>query len=608
MLKEGPSMQSFLRFTIIGLVLLLTGCATTNSINTTQISTNTPLPAGQGVVALQVVNNAEELASLHRNWTEVLAFRLDNIDEVKQRAVDKAKSKGKTISIDEVEWTHDFYSLSPNNKGVIDSQLFVGSMAAGTYMISSLYSYYNDGNMVSWISMPVFQAAGRFEVKQGQLTSLGSIVFQPLLNLKEETFWNNNSSQKAFVTRLNDTVEFENFILSHYPNLANSIDFSHPLSWLEDDLDEFRNNLNQLSRQNAFGNYATELSVFAQASISARFGQLKVLTHKGEWVTIDLPTNSQLSGVFETDNLIAIGSEKGVVFIGDSIDGQWKEINPISAKEAVIWFASAANINYAITSAAMDFYVYEFGDIESEWLQVGKFEKKNRSDWLVQNGGLFPWLKADGGLRVLNDNKYYDYDRATDTWSTTKSSSMVNLKKLRNGILVALEVSQWDGIGDQVYSTDDGITWNEIDRSLRLFGDIKVDLSLPAIMDDKTLVTVSRKKVKGSTSVDLRLVSANLDNIQEQGAWQTHGKTQKNCTTLLPEITQEKRLFFLCDQGGIISTVDLGNTWQDDMQVDIAGMQKQFEALLEAIQQESKKDESMQEEQKEESTDTAELK
>jgi hypothetical protein len=255
----------------------------------------------------------------------------------------------------------------------------------------------------------------------------------------------------------------------------------------------------------------------------------------------------------------------------------------------------------------MDFYVYEFGDIESEWLQVGKFKKKNRSDWLVQNGGLFPWLKADGGLRVLNDNKYYDYDRATAIWSTTKSSSMVNLKKLRNGILVALEVSQWDGIGDQVYSTDDGITWNEIDRSLRLFGDIKVDLSLPAIMDDKTLVTVSRKKVKGSTSVDLRLVSANLDNIQEQGAWQTHGKTQKNCTTLLPEITQQKRLFFLCDQGGIISTVDLGNTWQNDIQVDIAGMQKQFEALLEAIQQKSKKDESMQEEQKEESTDTAEL-
>jgi len=599
-------MQSFLRLTIIGSVLLLTGCVT-NSINTTQISTNTPLPAGQGVVALQVVNNAEELASLHKNWTEVLAFRLDNIDEVKQRAVDKAKSKGKTTSIEDIEWEHDFYSLSPNNKGVIDSQLFIGSMPAGTYMISSLYSYYNDGNLMSWVSMPVFQAAGRFEVQPGQLTNLGSIVFQPLLNVKEKTFWNNNSSQKAYVTRLNDSVGFESFILSHYPNLADSIDFSQPLSWLEDDLNEFRNNLNQLSRQNAFGNYTTELSSFAHASISARFGQLKVLTHEGEWVTIDLPTNSQISGVFETDNLIAIGSEKGVVFIGDSIAGEWKEINPISAKEAVIWFASAANTNYAITSAAMDFYVYEFSDIKSEWLQVGKFKKKNRTDWLVQNGGLFPWIKADGALRVLNDNKYYDYDRSTTTWSTIKTSSMVNLKKLRNGILVALEVSQWDGIGDQVYSTDDGNTWNDIDRSLRIFGDIKVDLSLPAIMDNNTLVTVSRKRVKGSEDVDLRLVSANLNNIQEKGAWQAHGQTQKNCTTLLPELTQGKRLFFLCDQGGVISTTDLGETWKNDMQIDIAGMQKQFEALLEAIQQESKKDESMQEKAKEESTDVAEM-
>jgi len=61
------------------------------------------------------------------------------------------------------------------------------------------------------------------------------------------------------------------------------------------------------------------------------------------------------------------------------------------------------------TQRSYGFLMYtSFSDIKSEWLQVGKFKRKNRLIGLVQNGGLFPWIKSRmGALRVLqNDNKF----------------------------------------------------------------------------------------------------------------------------------------------------------------------------------------------------------
>lgn len=46
------------------------GCATTE-IKPTAITTNTVLTPEQGIVIIQVINNAEKLAPLHQDWNEV---------------------------------------------------------------------------------------------------------------------------------------------------------------------------------------------------------------------------------------------------------------------------------------------------------------------------------------------------------------------------------------------------------------------------------------------------------------------------------------------------------------------------------------------------------
>ncbi|WP_133468840.1 hypothetical protein [Paraglaciecola marina] len=584
----------YLVLKIIAITLFLTGCGST-TIQSTQISSSSELPIGNGVVAVQVINNTDRLASLHKGWTEIIVIRTDNMDELKQIAIDAAKakaaSKGKAFDPDKVDWDPEIYSLAPNNMGVIDSQLFVGSMPEGTYMISSLYSFFSNGDLSSWLSMPVYQAAGNFEVKENRFTNLGSLVFQPLLNVKEKSFWSNRSSQKAYVTRLNDTQDFTRFILSHYPNLSENINFEDTLSWTADDLDTLRQKLGELSRENAYGERASYLNTGAMGAIAARFGQLKILQEDGEWLQNDLPTNGQLSSVIELGNTIAVGSERGLIFVKESQAKDWTELQPVAAKEAIVWFGQGVNKHYALTSEAMDYHVYEFESLTTPWKHVGNFKKKNKNDWLVQNGGLFPWIKADGSLRVINDNKVYDYSSATGAWNSTKTNSLVKLEKLRSGALVGLEVSQWDGVGDQVYSLDDGQTWHDINRNLKLFGDAKSDISLPTILADNTIVTVARVRKNSTKSSELKIVTAAAADTVSKNDWQAHGLTQDTCHTLLPMLTYQQTLFFLCDKGEVISTKDFGETWQTEFDIDLDDMQKKFQAMLEVMKEQESESE-----------------
>ena len=565
---------------ILLLITVLSGCAT-NSIQQTSLKTVTALPENHGVVAVQVINNTSRLAPLHKGWTEVIAVRLDNREARKQAAIEKAKIKKPNINPDDVEWEPDFYSLSLDSQGVVESQLFSGSMPQGKYIISLLYSYYFDGDISSWVSMPVSWSAGTFDVKANQFTNLGSVVFQPLLNVKEKSFWSSGSSQKAYVTRLNELEDLQKFVIDLYPQATKAVDFSNPLTWEEDELDELRNDLSALSRENAFGDNAMSLSQIGTGAVAAKFGQLRVLKSNGTWQQINLPTNAQISAVHEINNKVIVGAERGLVYFADSLNGSWEKLTPVSATQAIIWFGKGNGEYFALTSSAKDYFVYTFDSINQPWTKIGTFKKKNPNDWLVQNGGLFPIIKRNGEIRILNDNKLFDFSSQTRQWTNTKASSMVKLSQLKNGVLLGLEVSQWDGIGDQVISFDEGNSWNTISRRLDIFGDNKADRSLPAMLDNGTVVTIGRVGDKGKRK--LKLITQTKENISDRKSWQAHGEAKKDCHSPLPELTHNNRLYFLCDQGQIVSTDDFGINWTTEVEIDIPSMQQQYDALLEAL-------------------------
>ncbi len=578
---------------MLAFIHILSGCAST-AIQSTAISTHTVLAPDQGVVVVQVINNTERLAPLHKDWSEVIAIRLDNADEKKQAAIDKSKSKHKNkrkpFDESKVKWEHDYYSLSPSTQGVINSQVFFGAMPEGEYIITTLYSFYSDGNMSSWVSMPVLDSAGRFTVEKKRLTSLGSLVFQPLLSIKEKSFWSSSSSQKAYVTRVDEQQPLADYVLGNLPQLAKQIDTYNPIGWKKDSYDSYRQSLGELARNNAYGNIAISLSLNAKAALASKFGQLKLINHDDSWELLNLPTNSEMLSIIEIKDRIYVGSEKGSLFYKKySSDQQWIKDTPVSPKEAIVWMAEADSQYYAVTQSDLNYKVYSFTVPNEEWKEITSFKKTN-TNWLVQYGGLFPVMTTTGTLRIFNDNKIYDYDPDSNKWNTKKGSSLRKIAKLNDGTLVGLEVSQWDGVGDQVVSIDNGDTWVDISRTLSLFGDNKTDLSLPAKLAGGQFVSLGRTPNKDKKKSTLNIISNEIDGLDKRKTWQYHYPAKDSCETLLPELSQNKKLYFLCDQGQVVSTADFGKTWITEIDVDIASMQSKYEELSTAINESEEKE------------------
>ena len=576
-------------------LMLLAACSST-PMKYTKITNNQNLTQGHGVVALQLVNNTERLATWHSSWDEVILVRLDNQEELKQQAIEeskaKAKKRGKKFDPEQVDWDPEFFILQPNSHGTLASQAFVGTMPEGEYMISSLYSSYSDGNMSSWITMPVFFSAGIFEVKQSQFTNLGTVVFQPLLSTKEASFWSTTSQQKAYVTRMEQGQDLTEFVTQHYPKLIQSVSFDKVNGWKQDDLAEYRNKLASLSQENSFGERSVSLNMGESNALLSRLGRLHLIDSKGNLSSDTLPTSSQLTAATYFNDQLLVGSERGELFV-DQINN-WEKVSAVSAKEAFIWLATQGEMGYALTGSKSQYKLYRFKALDGQWEVLGTFKKKPGNNFWVQNGGIFPFFDNKGKIKLINDNKLFTFKESDRKWESQKHHTFKQLIQLKTGELIGLEVSQWDGIGDQVVSLDYGKTWYELDRSLSIFGDVKADATLAAVLNGNTLVTVGREKAKNNKKSALSIISTEVKssnlNPKSKLLWQTHGQPKDNCHTILPQLSSGQTLYFLCDQGQVVKTDDMGKNWQVAIEVNVKLMQEKYEGFLEELQQQSEKE------------------
>lgn len=576
---------------ILGLLacaLWLTGCA--SGIKDANLTKTSKLGPQDGMVAIQVINNAERLSGYHDNWTSVYAVRVDNMKALKQAAIaqakEKASARGKTINEDDVDWDPEMYSMNPIGAGAIGSQLFVGTMPAGEYIISSLYAYYSDGNMSSWLSMKVGYEGGTFVVKPHEFANLGSVVFQPLKSIRQDGFWASSNSQRAYVTRLPHVSDLRPFVQTIYPQAAAQLAATSTSGWKADELDSFRRDLAGLSRGNVL--LTDTAAQQGNASLFGKLGQLRQL-QQGRFQAVDLPTNGQIGAVLHSNDFTLVGAEQGEMFFRANTDSQWQTLRPVPANEAVIGLAQSGQDIFALTRVNKAIKVYRTTKPTDVWQAIGSFPTRVSSS-LVAYGDAF-LIAIPGGVRVFNDVFINDFAIGNGQWSTGKSRSLIRMADLGSGVLLGLESSSWDGVGDTLYSADYGKSWSVIDRSSSFWVQNKFEFSLPVRSGDQLVLIDS---VAETTTVDgkpqktssLRLTSKAIANMTQKGAWQAHGKAIAGCEILLPELSDAKRIYALCEYGKVISTADMGASWQTDINVNIEGMQsKQTEFLRKLLEE-----------------------
>ena len=75
-------------------------------------------------------------------------------------------------------------------------------------------------------------------------------------------------------------------------------------------------------------------------------------------------------------------------------------------------------------------------------------------------------------------------------------------------------------------------------------------------------------------------MTAEYDGIGKRKFWTFHSPARSDCTTLIPALTEGQRVYFMCDDGGVVSTNDFGETWVVERQLEIVKMQATFNSLI----------------------------
>ncbi|MBY5992266.1 hypothetical protein [Ferrimonas balearica] len=540
---------------ITGLLLIasVAGCASSNIVS----ADLTPAQVWQedsGMVAVQVVNNVGRLGQHNDNWTEVILWPLEG---------EKA------------------YSLRAVKHGVLNSRAFVGVVPEGEYVVGLLWSFYSNGDLTSTLRMPVGWNGGLFKVAAGQLTDLGTLVYQPLGDQRAEPgFWTSGYERRATVVRSEQGTPIAPFIRAHFGELADKVQLETPRGWESDELDSFRQSMFEVVRDNAFASRQHRLSDGRLVRLG-RLGQL-TLEQDGQWQVMSLPTYVELGAVTETEQGLVVGGERGVV-LRQGAEG-WQSL-PGPDKDAAVSLLLGDDDRgrYAVALSDKESILYRIDSFDRPWQELKRFQREE-SYWTYQ-GGTFARMKG-AVLEVFHNDQHWQFDG--QQWRSESGQKWSYLMHQPDGTLVAAKVNTFFGAGYPQFSTDGGENWHSVSRKVHSdfyrakFGPVWVhEASVYALVSPTQFNEKTRKR---KTLPKLYLMSGPRE--VKRGAdrrWQPISEVPKGCTLLMPELSTADKLVLRCEDSLLAVSKDLGQSWQMIGQLDVEGILAQQEALVEQM-------------------------
>ena len=567
-------------FAIAAIVGSLVGCS--SSVHSTRIDTSKQFDPANGVVAIQVTSNTNQLSEYNKNWDSVNVIRLDTIEHKKQKARKRLTDQGKEVPPDsELKWSPDIYPLEVSKVGVNESRIFFGVVPEGHYTVANISSYYYDGSITSRVSMPVWQSGGEFRIKGSRLTDLGNILFQPLLNIKQKSFWRANNQKRAYVTRTFAKIELGNLLKIVHPALNKHIDFENPLTWSVDNADKFRQRVSKISLANLYGTDILQLRYHAKGILPTRLGKLRIIDDENNWSQLSLPTQAQILSATDNENQIILGAERGLVFSAKTLGDNWKKQQALDPSYAITWLGSQNENYFAIARKGNNHTIFTFKDVNKKWKSIRDFKTHSSVLPVIDNNH----------LNVYSNGKRFQYSTTSNTWSESKDIRLSKLKRISSSVLIGLEEGLFFKSSDQALSVDNGKNWITIERKLK-FGEKIAGSSLPFLTDDKRIFTVGRKGNKDIQETGtgareqqgtLHLLELDFEDPTNEDKSIFHGLIEPECASLIPGISAASRIYVICDKGAIKHTTDLGKTWVTDVLIDLLSMQNSYDELVKGL-------------------------
>ena len=524
-----------LRLTLLlSMLALLTACATVP--NTSIENMQGDIPAGSGLVIAETITNGERIVGPVRYWTEIVLWR------------DNYEGEDGTFSIDSLS-----YSFS--------TQAYMGVVPAGTYRVGMLYAFLQLGDRSFSARAPAPPAMGSFEVKAGQVTNLGTILYQPF----QDRNWIDEEYPDYAMTRISNDDLWQTAKLAN-PNIVAQIDANAAvLGWKPDNQDAVRDKTAQLIKAAAL---PTNMQALSDGSVllSGLLGGLYSL-RDGEIHGLSMEDRRKITDVIELANgQFLIGGELGKLAISSAL-GENAEFIPIDRDLAHVLDIdlSGSGQAYLVILTNDGYGIYRF-DVDSRSLVLLRDLHKKKLGFIER--GYIAYIEdirhpnligTAQGVAAYFDKLVYRYVEATEAWSEAEALEFNTMYEQRDGYISGTPYSSWSGTMPLQYSADGGANWTEIEDKSGLFGASR----------EPTYRFSDGEFIRTGEDVDINFWkdSEVLDEVpvlssSDHGlSWEPVGSVPRGCVTIAVESSTDELLHLLCNNGGVMSTDDRGRTW-----------------------------------------------
>ncbi len=333
-MEKFSFLHDFNMLAVALLLVLVSGCAgNINYLSPLPEKNSAPLDQNHGIVVAKIIN-----ASLSKPFNELI-ITPENINESKD-------AKFQLLN-----------SIRPLSDG---STVFASATPGGAYTLGAIGFRHVQDDLIYYQTIPVGKASGTFEVKPGEVTDLGSLVFYQK-HLGDENI--------GMLIRVPD--EPSNVLSTYFPSYKTPD--THIYRWNKDEFDGEREKLYLTASQHPTifdGRYKSpdgsiyflaKLGVILKRDSSGRWSQDTVNTNsgltaisqnnkgdiavggldgrffykmaKGSWVDLSMPSEFQIDYInFTGENsldVIANSSDTIRILRGNKVNGsiEWDELN-----------------------------------------------------------------------------------------------------------------------------------------------------------------------------------------------------------------------------------------------------------------------------------------
>lgn len=282
------SCHRFLRFIPMLLVALLAGCA--GEVRMLKpISEETPLDPQSGIVTARVINASS--MNLPLNFMTITPENVNESDVIKPLRLENLPEQ------------------------LLGSTVFASAVDPGRYALDNLRAFYTVGEGYYSHYVSAGTSMGVFEVKPGQITDLGTLVYYRRVQ---------DDRYLETLLRVPDSVSGE--VLQHYVSHIASRSLTG-ITWEEDDREEDRTTAYLAAVQNPITQGRRYLAPDGSLLFLTKLGVLLRRTASGEWQLDAVDSNLQLSSAAQNNRGdIAIGTPEGGLYF-KAKGGVWRDLS-----------------------------------------------------------------------------------------------------------------------------------------------------------------------------------------------------------------------------------------------------------------------------------------